>query len=681
MGQWRGLGIGVVLCGVFLGSCNTAEEELPQEPADSGSAASRGTPTAAKEEETEHPEDDAATPTAKPATPTVTASESSDGFGSCRPHVARSGTDGFFAWARTGEWIVFESEDRVMAVTTSGSRLLTLSHEPHSTWGFHAGLGPDGLTVVLSTCRFRKAGESNDAGPQTSSRHPSETYEDYWNRFEHELMSVEIGSSSTRRLTENASFEQYPVWSPDGTRIAFLRRPEGKYWYDFQLATMSADGSGERNIAPGLSGRVVLAPPQWSPDGRQLAFLVQPEKPYRYPAALYVVEEGGGVPQHIGESDTVVSWSPDGQRLAFGKSDADGGYGLYTSGPDGSDTRLLFRQDSDDPIGGDRTGIVAWSPDGSEILYVFGNLRPFGEKVNPFASFGIYVVRADGTSVRRIEFPIRAHVFGVAWSPDGLRIAVHFYLGIGSRWVLTVPRSATRIGGETSIEGPGVQVLARVGRQDEPVIMDRFVAAAPVPGPAVDPGTCSAGVVVPEPEANAGLVADCEVLLAARDTLAGGATLLWGQGPISEWEGVTVGGDPPRVRELDLRGYTLTGTIPREFARLSELRLLDLSYNLLTGDIVPGLARLEQLRRLDLSNNVLSGTLPRELASLTRLESLDLGYNRLTGTIPPEWTRLRSLGRLAIRPNQQVGGCLPAGLPEESPELRTFFEPCEDTRR
>ena len=56
---------------------------------------------------------------------------------------------------------------------------------------------------------------------------------------------------------------------------------------------------------------------------------------------------------------------------------------------------------------------------------------------------------------------------------------------------------------------------------------------------------------------------------------------------------------------------------------------------------------------------------------------------RLTGTIPPEWARLRSLGSLGslrIRPNQ-VRGCLPAGLPEESPELRTFFEPCAGTRR
>ena len=568
MRQWRRLGIGVVLCGVFLASCNTAEEELPQEPADSGRAASRGMPTAASEEATEHAEDDAATRTAKPATPTATMTvvETNGGFGSCWPQFGGFSTEPFFAWARTGEWIVFGSEDRVMAVTTSGTRLLTLSHEPHTRQGFYADLGPDGRTVVHLTCRFRRAGASNDAGPQTSYRHPSETHEAYWNRFEYELMSVEIGSSATRRLTENASLEQYPVWSPDGTRIAFLRRPDDRYSNDqnLQLVTMSADGSGERNIAPGLSGRVVHAPPQWSPNGRQLAFLVHHEKPrfssFRYPAALYVVEEGGGVPQHIGESDTVVSWSPDGQRLAFGKSDADGGYGLYTSRPDGSDTRLLFRQDSDEPLGSGRAGIVAWSPDGSEILYVFGIRNEF-EQVRPFRSLGIYVVRADGASVRQIEFPIRAHVFGVAWSPDGLRIAVHLWWGIGSRWVLTVPRSATRIGGETSIEGPGVQVLARVGRQDEPAIYgrNRFVAAAPVPGPAVDPGNCSAGVVVPEPEANAGLVADCEVLLAARDTLAGGATLLWGQGPISEWEGVTVGGDPPRVRELDLKGYTPHG--------------------------------------------------------------------------------------------------------------------------
>ena len=42
---------------------------------------------------------------------------------------------------------------------------------------------------------------------------------------------------------------------------------------------------------------------------------------------------------------------------------------------------------------------------------------------------------------------------------------------------------------------------------------------------------------------NPGLVADCETLLAARDTLKGSGTLNWSADtPIANWDGITVGG-------------------------------------------------------------------------------------------------------------------------------------------
>ena len=62
---------------------------------------------------------------------------------------------------------------------------------------------------------------------------------------------------------------------------------------------------------------------------------------------------------------------------------------------------------------------------------------------------------------------------------------------------------------------------------------------------------------------DAGLVGDCEVLLAARDTLAGRATLNWSADtPITEWDGVIIKGTPERICGLHLFGEGLTGTIP-----------------------------------------------------------------------------------------------------------------------
>ena len=79
----------------------------------------------------------------------------------------------------------------------------------------------------------------------------------------------------------------------------------------------------------------------------------------------------------------------------------------------------------------------------------------------------------------------------------------------------------------------------------------------PTPWPTATPvllDPCSNGVAVRHPENNPGLVRDCTVLLSVRDTLAGKAWVGgWsGSVPIDEWEGVTVGGIPPRVLELSL---------------------------------------------------------------------------------------------------------------------------------
>ena len=68
---------------------------------------------------------------------------------------------------------------------------------------------------------------------------------------------------------------------------------------------------------------------------------------------------------------------------------------------------------------------------------------------------------------------------------------------------------------------------------------------------------------------NAGLKSDCERLLAARDTLAGTASLNWSADtPITEWNGVVLGGTHGHVTELDLGALGLNGRIPKELGSL-----------------------------------------------------------------------------------------------------------------
>ena len=151
---------------------------------------------------------------------------------------------------------------------------------------------------------------------------------------------------------------------------------------------------------------------------------------------------------------------------------------------------------------------------------------------------------------------------------------------------------------------------------------------------------------------------DCTLLLAVKETLAGGAELNWsGALPISEWQGVTVGGSPPRVTGLDLAGTGLTGRIPPELGRLDGLVHLNLAVNRLTGPVPPELGRLAALRGLSLDRNALTGAIPPELGRLGRLESLWLRGNRLTGAVPPQLLAIREhdLGHLLLCGRSRLG--------------------------
>ncbi|KAK9050536.1 hypothetical protein SSX86_030495 [Deinandra increscens subsp. villosa] len=93
-------------------------------------------------------------------------------------------------------------------------------------------------------------------------------------------------------------------------------------------------------------------------------------------------------------------------------------------------------------------------------------------------------------------------------------------------------------------------------------------------------------------------------------------------------EGVQV-----RVTSLNLRGLSLTGTLPKEIARLTALKELRLSTNKLTGPI-PDLSPLKALEIIHLDENEFEGPFPDALATLPNLRELLLNKNRLSGGPP-----------------------------------------------
>ena len=187
-------------------------------------------------------------------------------------------------------------------------------------------------------------------------------------------------------------------------------------------------------------------------------------------------------------------------------------------------------------------------------------------------------------------------------------------------------------------------------------------------------GECSSGTAVENPDANPGLLTDCDALLASRDKLRGTGFLNWSaEVAIGEWHGVTVGGSPKRVTKLELGPFRLNGEVAPELGKLSKLRVLSLSENQLTGAIPSSLGNLTALERLSLSDNRLSGEIPPELGSLINLDRLSLAENQLSGAIPTELGSLIALSYLSLNNNRLTGGIPSAfGGLEEVRYLRLF---------
>ena len=147
-----------------------------------------------------------------------------------------------------------------------------------------------------------------------------------------------------------------------------------------------------------------------------------------------------------------------------------------------------------------------------------------------------------------------------------------------------------------------------------------------------DTASCASDGAVADAADNPGLVADCDTLLAGRDTLAGSASLNWSAStPIDQWEGIAVGGTPLRVTGLELQRRGLTGEIPAGLGGLSSLVELDLWFNQLSGTIPSEIGDLANLELLYLSRNRLNGSIPAWLPNLSNLVELKLGGNQFTG--------------------------------------------------
>jgi hypothetical protein len=143
---------------------------------------------------------------------------------------------------------------------------------------------------------------------------------------------VALSASPIQQLTNDAASDVRPVWSRDGTLVAFQSN-RGKL---YQTYVMDADGSNERRLsAEGVDDRH----PAWNQAGTAVAV----DSGNEAVREIWTIDVASGMRSQVtrlGAFATFPSWSPDGTRLSF-YAYRQGVLDLWSVGVDGSDPRQL----------------------------------------------------------------------------------------------------------------------------------------------------------------------------------------------------------------------------------------------------------------------------------------------------------------------------------------------------
>lgn len=277
-----------------------------------------------------------------------------------------------------------------------------------------------------------------------------------------DLYLYSISGNSLVRLTSAPGEEEEATFSPDGTKVAFLRAND-LYIVDLsgRERRLTTDGSAE--LLNGkldyvyqeeVYGRGIWKGFWWSPDSLRVAFLQLDERPvpeftipdhitydqnlnvYDYPKAgdpnprvkLFVVPASGGARVEVntaqaGEILIVnVAWSSDSKALTYQLQNREQSWlDLVSASPSDGTTRTLIHETTKAWV--DPLGPPVWLADGS---FLWQSERSGYRH--------LYLYRADGTLVRQVttgEWEVRelhgvdgqyAYFSGTERSPIGLDV-------------------------------------------------------------------------------------------------------------------------------------------------------------------------------------------------------------------------------------------------------------------
>ena len=137
----------------------------------------------------------------------------------------------------------------------TGQRIIYVSSDTKSILQINAD-GSGQKTLVSSTQTFGSPAFSPDGKKITYSRYAANTVNGH-TVYSPDIFVTNLADGTTKRIVANIAQDTDPIWSPDGTRIAFASSRTGKP----QIYTVSASGGGLTQITQAASG---ATSPAWT---------------------------------------------------------------------------------------------------------------------------------------------------------------------------------------------------------------------------------------------------------------------------------------------------------------------------------------------------------------------------------------------------------------------------------
>src|SRR5256886_11093666 len=160
------------------------------------------------------------------------------------------------------------------------------------------------ITLILISCFI--VAEAEGSGPMLFSRLTvNQTHIAF--SYAGDIWIVERAGGEARRLTTNPAEENFPVFSPDGSQLAFSRQVGGNW----DVYVMPAAGGEARRLTFDPRGEFVNG---WTPDGKSILFSSNPN----LVPQLQLIQTDGVMPRLLPFPKALLgSISPDGARIAY----------------------------------------------------------------------------------------------------------------------------------------------------------------------------------------------------------------------------------------------------------------------------------------------------------------------------------------------------------------------------